>query len=259
MIKSFRAAYRLCYVLLLFLVAFLDFAFRLWLGGNARSIPARARWLKLWAGRFVRALHIEVQFQGQPPIRGILASNHLSYTDILVLGSLHPLVFVSKSEVASWPVVGPLTRCAGTLYIVRQQRADVVRLGDEMVKVVEAGVVVTLFLEGTSSDGANVLPFRSSLLAPAEKHHWPVTGAWIHYTLRDGSVADEVCYWRDMTFGPHLFNLLSKDRIEAFVSFGPTLNGQIDRKEMARELHTQVCGLKNSYLAGKGSDNLLAK
>src|SRR5207244_1055064 len=150
----------------LFLLAFLDFVFRLWLGGKARSIPARAQWLKLWAGKFIRVLHIEVRFEGRPPARGILACNHLSYTDILVLSSLHPLVFVSKSEVRSWPVVGPLTRCAGTLYIVRQQRSDVVRLGDEMVKVVEAGVVVTLFLEGTSSDGANVLPFRSSLLAP---------------------------------------------------------------------------------------------
>ncbi|MDB6111181.1 MAG: hypothetical protein JWR69_2931 [Pedosphaera sp.] len=259
MIKAFRVAYRLCHVLLLFAVAFLDFTFRLWLWGKAGSIPARARWLKFWAGNFRRALHVEAHFEGRPPVHGILACNHLSYIDIIVLGSLHPLVFVSKSEVASWPVIGPLTRCAGTLYIVRQQRTDVVRLGHEMVKVVEAGVVVTLFLEGTSSDGAQVLPFRSSLLGPAEEHHWPVTGAWIHYSLSDGSVADEVCYWRDMTFGPHLFNLLSKKRIEAFVSFGPTLHGEKDRKEMARELHTQVCGLKNSYLARKNPGELSVK
>ena len=140
------------------------------------------------------------------------------------------------------PAVGPLTQCAGTLYLVRDKKADVVRLAAEMVKVVEAGVIVTLFLEGTSSDGSAVLPFRSSLLAPAEEHGFAATGAWIQYSVADGSVPDEVCYWRDMTFGPHFFNLLGKRRIEAFVSFGSPLNPGLNRKEMARELHAQVCG-----------------
>jgi 1-acyl-sn-glycerol-3-phosphate acyltransferase len=248
-LKTFRAAFRLGCVLLLFLAAFLDFTFRLWLCGKARSIPARALWLKFWSRQFLRVLHLKVQFEGSLPTRGILASNHLSYVDILVLGSLHPLVFVSKSEVASWPVIGALTRCAGTLYIVRREKSDVIRLGDEMTRVVNAGVVVSLFLEGTSSDGAQVLPFRSSLLAAAEEHHWPVTGAWIRYALSDGSVADEVCYWRDMTFGPHLFNLLSKKNIEAVVSFGTPLTDHMDRKEMARELHAQVCGLRDAHFA----------
>jgi len=62
-------------------------------------------------------------------------------------------------------------------------------------------------------------------------------------------MADEVCYWRDMTFFPHLLNLLSKKEIEAFVSFGAPIDGKMDRKEMARELHTRVCGLKDAHLA----------
>ncbi len=242
--RLLRAAYRLCCSLTLFLSAALDFIFRLWLRGQARSIPARAQWLKFWSGQLLQILRVEVRSEGRPPAKGILASNHLSYLDILVLGSLHPLVFVSKSEVASWPIVGRLTQCAGTLYIVRQHKADVVRLGEEMVKVVNAGIVVTLFLEGTSSDGSTVLPFRSPLLAPAETHHWPVTPACVRYALKGGSVADEVCYWRDMTFATHFLNLLSKKRIEAFVRFGEPLKAGLDRKEMARELHAEVCQLK---------------
>jgi lyso-ornithine lipid O-acyltransferase len=258
-IKTLRTAYRLCQTLLLFASAFLDFVFRLWLGGKADSIAARAQWLKFWSGRLLRIIHVDVRSQGRPPANGILASNHLSYLDVLVLACFQPMVFVSKSEVGSWPVVGRLTRCAGTLYIVRQQKADAIRLGEEMVKVVEAGVVVVLFPEGTSSDGATVLPFRSPLLASAAERGWPVTGAWIHYALRDGSAADEVCYWRDMIFGPHLLNLLSKKRIEAFVSFGSPLEGEMDRKEMARALHSQVCGLKNAYLAGVGAGTPLTE
>jgi lyso-ornithine lipid O-acyltransferase len=247
--KPFRVGTRLIRVLALFLFAYLDFVFRIWLWGRASSIHTRSRWLQSWSRRFLGILNGTITFHGTPPSRGILVSNHLSYVDILVLGSLQPMVLVSKSEVRSWPVLGVLTRCAGTLYIQRQSRTDVARLNEQMVGVVNAGVVVALFPEGTSSDGSQVLPFRSSLFGPAEEHHWPVTPAWIHYSLKDGSVADEVCYWRDMTFFSHLLNLFSKKSVEAFVSFGTPIEGKMDRKEMARELHAKVCGMKDAYLS----------
>jgi len=227
-----------------FVCAALHFIFGIWLRGKAGSIPARARWLRYWSSQHLGILRVKVHCEGRPPPKGIMASNHLTYLDIIVYGSLQPLVFVAKSEVASWPVVGWFTKCAGSLYIVRQHKADVVRLGDEMVKVVNAGIVVALFLEGTSTGGSTVLPFRSPLLAPVEAHNWPATPACISYTLQDGSVADEVCYWRDMTFGPHFLNLLFKKRIDAFVRFGEPLKAGLDRKEMARALHAEVCRLK---------------
>ncbi len=250
MSKPFRVAWRLSFTLLLFLAAWLDFVFRLGLRGRGGSIAARAAWLHFWARKFLGVLHLEVSFQGRPPAGGVLAGNHLSYLDIIVLGSIQPQVFVSKSEVAAWPVIGRLTRCAGTLYIRRREKGDVIRLAEEMAKVIAAGEVLTLFLEGTSSGGSEVLPFRPSLLAPAVEHHWPATAAWIHYTLPagDGSVADEVCYWRDMTFGPHLFILLSKQRIGVFVGYGTPVQAGMDRKELARELHAQVCRLKDKHL-----------
>ncbi|MDB6022473.1 MAG: hypothetical protein JWQ04_2330 [Pedosphaera sp.] len=202
--------------------------------------------MQFWSCQFLRILHCRVTAQGSPPANGILVSNHLSYVDVLVFGSLQPLVLVSKSEVRSWPVLGPLTRCAGTLYIRRQSRTDVGRLADDLVSVVKAGVVVAIFPEGTSSDGSGVLPFRSSLLGPAAENGWPVTPAWVRYELPGGSVADEVCYWRDMTFFPHLLNLLSKDGFQAFVRFGAPPERKMDRKEMARELQARVCNLKDA-------------
>ncbi len=192
----------------------------------------------------LRLLHVRVHAIGEPPARGVLVSNHLSYVDVLVYGSIRPLVFLSKSEVRSWPVAGILTRCAGTLYIRRQDRGDVARLGADMVPVVESGVVVTLFLEGTSSGGKTVLPFRSSLLASAQERGWPATGAFIRYEVVDGSAEDEVCYWRDMTFFPHFVNLLSKRRIDAYVAFDSVVAGCSDRKQLANELHARVLRLK---------------
>ncbi|HEX4646953.1 MAG TPA: lysophospholipid acyltransferase family protein [Verrucomicrobiae bacterium] len=250
MTKLLLIGIRACRVLFLLLSASVDFIFRLWLPGKTSSIQARAEWMQPWAVRFLHALGVNVQYRGKPPARGILVANHLSYIDVLVLGSIRPLVFLSKSEVRSWPLIGLLTRFAGTLFIKREQKSDVVRLGGEMAPVVEAGMVVVLFLEGTSSDGQTVLPFRSSLLAPAAEHGWPATGAWLHYELPGGSAADDVCYWGDMNFGSHVLNLLSKNGIQAFVSFGSPVSDGLDRKEMARALHAQVCGLKDEYLAG---------
>jgi 1-acyl-sn-glycerol-3-phosphate acyltransferase len=245
--KPLRVACRLCLSLGLFATAFLDFVFRIWLRGRASSLPLRARWLQLWAIRLLRILHVNVHYQGSPPAKGVLVSNHLSYVDVLVYGSIRPLVFLSKSEVRSWPVAGVLTRCAGTLYIRRQDRGDVARLGAEMVPVVDSGVVVALFLEGTSSGGQTVLPFRSSLLAPAQERGWPATGAFIRYEVVAGSAVEDVCYWRDMTFFPHFMNLLSKPRIDAFVVFDTTMTAMADRKKLANELHARVCGLKNLH------------
>ena len=227
--------------------ALLDYLFNVWLLGRSRSVGTRARWSQRWGAQFLRVLHVRVTAQGAPPTGGLIVCNHLSYLDIPVLAAQHPLVFVSKSEVRNWPIIGWLTRCAGTLFINREQKSDVARLAAEFAPVVAQGVAVVLFPEGTSSDGAAVLPFRSSLLAPASDQGWAVTPAWIGYTLTDGSVGDEVCYWRDMTFASHFLNLLSKGEIQACIAFGLPIAAGPDRKELARQLHAQVCELRERY------------
>ena len=60
----------------------------------------------------------------------------------------------------------------------------------------QAGV---LFLEGTNSDGQDVLPFKSALLEPVVNSRYPVSVSAIEYELKDGDVGEEVCYWKEMT------------------------------------------------------------
>jgi 1-acyl-sn-glycerol-3-phosphate acyltransferase len=249
--KLFRTGWRLVWIALIFLSAYLDFFFRIWLAGKASSIPERARYMQRWSRQFLRVFNCTVTAQGSPPAAGILVSNHLSYLDVIVFGSIRPFVFLSKREVRSWPVVGLMTCFAGTLYIQRQDKAEIVRLGAELQPVVEAGVPVVMFLEGTSSGGDQVLPFGSGLLSSVEKNGWPACAAWIHYSMPEGSVSDEICYWRDMTFFPHLLNLLSRESFRAYVSFDTPLTAKLDRKEMARELHARVCRLKDEHLGGE--------
>jgi 1-acyl-sn-glycerol-3-phosphate acyltransferase len=109
-----------------------------------------------------------------------------------------------------------------------------------MAALMRTGFVVVVFPEGTSSDGQQVLPFFSSLLEPAVAGGGPVTPAFIRYELSDGSVADEVCYWGDMTFGPHFLNLLTKREIRAQVRYGDARPPGQNRKQLARELQQAV-------------------
>jgi 1-acyl-sn-glycerol-3-phosphate acyltransferase len=156
-------------------------------------------------------------------------------------------VFLSKSEVRGWPVLGLLAACAGTLFIRRDRKADVARFDDSFARVVDQGVILGIFPEGTSTDGHQVLPFHSSLFAAAAAAAWPVTPAWIGYEVDEGSVENDVCYWGDMTFSTHFRRLIKLDQVRATVIYGEALTGATDRKQMAKTLHRQVGGLREQY------------
>jgi 1-acyl-sn-glycerol-3-phosphate acyltransferase len=209
------------------------------------TLRQRAEWCQRWGKAYVRLLNIELTWRGAPPKSGLLTCNHLSYLDIVVLAAIQPQIFLSKAEVRNWPIMGALTRCAGTLFVRRDRKGDVAELQSAFSTVVTQNIPLTLFPEGTSSDGAVVLPFFSSLLEPAAKANWPVTPGWISYRLDEGqgNVADDVCYWRDMTFGPHFLKLLTKKKIYATIIFGDPIEPGLNRKQMAATLHKEVTAL----------------
>jgi hypothetical protein len=156
-----------------------------------------------------------------------------------------PAVFVAKSEVRSWPVFGWFASLAGTLFVIRAKRSDVSRMNEEIERTLNGGDVLVLFPEGTSWNGSEVLPFKSSLLEPVAGSKHSLTVAHISYTLADGDVANDICYWGDMTFFPHLLKLMTREQIKARVSFEPVLNPADERKELAVQLHAEVVRLKN--------------
>jgi 1-acyl-sn-glycerol-3-phosphate acyltransferase len=223
--------------------AFADWGVRIALRGRRDDVNLRAQWLSRWSRRLLRVLEVRVAGLGLPPQSGLLVSNHLGYLDVLVLAAVQPCVFVAKTDVRHWPVLGLLARLAGTLFVRRDQRTDVARLNAALAHPLNNGAVVVVFPEGTSSDGRAVLPFHSALLGPAADGARPVTPAWIGYRLEGGSAEDEVCYWRDMVFVPHFLNLLTKRRVRACLVFGDTGNALPDRKRLARELRDEVVDL----------------
>jgi 1-acyl-sn-glycerol-3-phosphate acyltransferase len=224
--------------------AALCFIPRVLLRSSSSSRVWRALWLQTACRRALRVLNVELQAAGPIPARGLLVSNHLSYLDILVLSALTPSVFVAKREVRTWPVFGWFARLSGTLFADRQRHMQVGPLNRELRNALEVGVLMVLFPEGTSSDGRTVLPFKSALLEPATNSGHALSASLIEYHLDDGDIGQELCYWNDMTFLPHLINLLSKRWIKASVRFSEVRQGSLHRKELARYLHSEVLRLK---------------
>ena len=192
----------------------------------------------------LRVVRVSYQATGPVPTRGLLVSNHLSYLDILVVASLTRAAFVSKHELKYWPVLGWLACVAGTLFVNRERPSQARQAVSDLEATIGQGVLVVLFPEGTSTDGSSVLPFKSSMLEPVVRQNHPLSVSRIRYELDDGEVGEDVCYWRDMTFVPHLIKLLSKRSIRAFVRFSPAHVAAADRKQLARELHSAVVGLE---------------
>lgn len=215
---------------------------------------ARADWLHRFAARAVHGLGIEIDMVGTFPVRGAVISNHLSYLDIVVLAALHPCVFVSKAEIAEWPVVGWMTTMAGTVYVARGHGGSAVRARSGMNAAADAGLPVVFFPEGTTTNGGELLRFHSGLLAQAMEEGEPVTAAYVQYSLdaennAGVSVADDVCYWGDAQMLPHIFRLLGLRGLRAEVRFAA---GRIEfssdvmhRKQAAIEARAAVAVLRD--------------
>jgi 1-acyl-sn-glycerol-3-phosphate acyltransferase len=188
-------------------------------------------------------LAVRVEVVGEPPPPGsMLVSNHLSYVDILVLGASVDAAFLSKAEVADWPLLGRLARDFDTLFLVRERRRDLPAMNQQIEATLARGIGVVLFPEGTSHRGDRVHEFRPSLLAPAAERGLRVWAACLSYRTRDGDppASTHVCWWGDAPFGPHARLLLQLTGIEARVEFlaEPHVDG--DRKVLAERLQGAI-------------------
>jgi 1-acyl-sn-glycerol-3-phosphate acyltransferase len=214
---------------------------------NSPRVVARvgslASWL--WSRWLCTVLRIEVSPTGRPA-GGVcvVAANHISYLDIVVLGSLYRTQFVAKSEIRSWPLFGWISRAAGTLFVDRASPRDAVRAIRRIEGYLAAGVPVTLFPEGGTSPGASVRPFLPTLLEPAAAARVPCYAASVSYeTPGEPAPPSRTICWHDgSNFAKHMLRVMALDRIEVRVRFSSAPVLCENRKELARRLWEDVQG-----------------
>jgi len=194
----------------------------------------------------------------------LFVSNHVSWVDILAIGSIAPVAFVAKREVESWPLVGITAKMQRTVFVDRARRHQTGDSVTEIIKRLESGTSVVLFAEGTSSDGNRVLPFRSALLGAVEEAAGGGNGSIliqpmsIGYTGQHGIPMGRqhrplVAWYGDLDFIPHIKAFIEQGAVDALVAYGEPVAAErdTDRKAVTKRLEGTVRRLLAANLRGR--------
>jgi 1-acyl-sn-glycerol-3-phosphate acyltransferase len=176
----------------------------------------------------------------------MLVVNHISWLDILVLHASGHCRFVSKSDVAHWPLIGRLATGAGTMYIERELRRDAMRIVHHMTDALLEGDILAVFPDGTTSDGDTLLPFHANLIQAAISADAPVQPVALSFIdARTGDLSLSPCYIGDDSLVGSVWRTVSGPPVTAIVSYGePQLANGRDRRGWARDLREAVKALR---------------
>jgi len=280
--RTIRAILRCLVVVPLLLAAVVDGQVRKWLG-LMHPGPEGAVWVHGWCRRIVRAMGIECAISGPVPAIGpstgpndyeamlAVVSNHLSYLDVLLYSAARPFIMVSKTEVRGWPVIGWITAQAGTIYVQRRdvkggQTQTHAQVNAWMAEAFRSGLPVLFYPEGTTTDGAEIMPFRRGLYNSVVNDRVPLKVAAIGYEFTQpnpgAAIGEHVCFVGEAEFGPHLLRLLGLRGLRAKIRFGDEAVKGEDRFALARNSREQMVGLYNGLgmrqkaAAAEGSEDL---
>ncbi len=209
------------------------------------SLTERSQMIAHWAQTFLAMLGVRVQTLGQPVMQGpmLVVANHVSWLDILVLLAVQPVCFVSKSEVRHWPVIGWLATQVGTLYIERASRRDALRVVHQVAAALQAGQLIAVFPEGTTTDGHSVLPFHGNLLQAAISVGSPVQPVALRFVdEHTQQLSMSVTYVGDVSLMGSVWRLLISEPVQVQLHFLPVQNttNEQDRRQLAQTLREQI-------------------
>lgn len=211
---------------------------------------------RLWHRFLLWMLGLRVHVHGamarERPL--LIAANHISWTDIMVLGSLGDVAFIAKSELHGWPVLGSLAKLQRTVFVERDRKRKSGEQVSEVGKRLAGNEAIVLFAEGTTSDGNFLSPFKSTLFAAADialseggaekMHIQPVAIAYTRlHGMPMGRRHRAVASWiGDADLVPHVGRLLREGAMDVHVRFGEPVEytARSNRKEVARHAHERV-------------------
>lgn len=205
------------------------------LHGLWRLVRAPSPWPRLFLRGAAICAGMDIRIQGNPVRRDVLyIANHVSWLDIAVLAGRTGSAFVAKADMAPWPVIGWLATLNNSVYVQREARLDVGMQAAALQAALTTGQPLTLFPEGTTSDGVSLLPFRSSLIAAVAP---PPPGIAIQPVAIDyGSHAQRIAWIGEESVGHNALRVLSyPGRVTVTLWFMPPLGSEDfpDRKAIA--------------------------
>jgi 1-acyl-sn-glycerol-3-phosphate acyltransferase len=198
-----------------------------------------------------RILGFRIVVRGTPSTARptLFVSNHTSYFDIILLGSILRCSFVAKAEMTTWPLIGKLAKLQRSVFVDRRT-ANVSLHSNELTRRLEAGDNIVLFAEGTTSDGNRLLPFKSSLLSVAENVDADTTltiqPVSIVATALDGmpmgrSLRSLYAWYGDMPLMSHTWAAIKSGIITVEIEFHePMTNKGMNRKQLTARCEAAI-------------------
>jgi 1-acyl-sn-glycerol-3-phosphate acyltransferase len=201
------------------------------------------------------------------PRSTLFISNHASYLDVLALGAVLPVTFTPKIDIKHWPIIGPLATISGAIFIHRSAPLKSLDQQQMLQDHLFLGENISLFAEGTTSDGSRVLRFKSALFRAAKNldvddppiQVVPVAIVYTqlnHRPITTQAERDILAWHGDMELIPHLWELLKQRgaRIELFFYPATTYAAFDSRKDLATHCQ-QVIEQGVMEALGKHVDN----
>jgi len=211
------------------------------------SRPLRSRMNRAWSRLLMFLCGVRVIVRGQPCRQGAVlwVANHVSWIDIYILAGVRGILFIAKSEIRQWPVLGWLVARVGTVFLQRGQRNSLKLVADQMAHCFARGEALGLFAEGTTSSGLDVLPFHTSLFDPAMRTRVAIQPVALRFFYQ-GQRSDFAAFVGEETLVHNLWTLLKTRGVMVETVFLPLLTAQDyadwSRAQVAQHLHAQIAG-----------------
>lgn len=206
------------------------------------------RW---WCAKLLKHFNLTVIARGHLPTVAthstLFVANHISWADIHAINSVMPVRFVAKMEIKDWPVFGYLVKKSGTLFINRAHRKDAARIVEVVTASLGDGDNLCFFPEGTTTDGTEVLPFKSSIMQAAINANAHIVPIAIRYPNPDGSTNTSAAYAGDTSLLESMSTLLKHPHptveLEFFAPIAPLSRSRQDVANQAFQIiHAHLHG-----------------
>lgn len=196
-----------------------------------------------WFAALARVVGLKVKTFGAASNHPALwVSNHVSWSDIIVIGAFSQVGFLSKKEVKSWPVIGWIVAHGGTLFIARGTKNAADSAAKEITRHMQQGHSILVFPEGTTSDGEDVKRFHARIFKPVLDDQLTVQPVALRYVNPQGVRSREISFVEDMSMVSSAWNVLKAKNIFVELHFLPALSGSdfSGRKAMAQTLEQNI-------------------
>jgi 1-acyl-sn-glycerol-3-phosphate acyltransferase len=209
---------------------------------HARFVPEADRsatwdrWWRRWGGRAARLAGVELRLATPRPAPAngarLVVSNHRSAIDVLLIVHLFGGRLLSRGDLAGWPVIGPLARRAGTLFVDRGDRSSGAAALRVLRSCLRNGDTVTIFPEGTTFPGDEVRPFQPGAFVATRGLDVEVVPVGVAYPPG--------VEWFEESFGSHFENIAHRKRVPVGVALGNPRPLLGKPAEIATALHDEV-------------------